>query len=216
MSSAKIAKLVAENRFKLSVDTIEPLEAFVREQEDESYDKDANLLLLKLYTLFPEKRDNEVIGIILAKSIMQLPSNDLQLCSYLISDAVQTQEPVSSMLQIADRLKMAQFCRFWAEAEKQNAFLSKVPGFYDKVRTYMVSSLLQTYESIEKESLQRFLNLEGEKFDELVAKMGWKKTMETVQFSRSLSEETETQNEAFESSINPRVIRWPFTAQHLK
>tara|TARA_R110002050_G_scaffold102238_5_gene210738 strand:+ start:572 stop:793 length:222 start_codon:yes stop_codon:yes gene_type:complete len=56
--------------------------------EQQLYLLDANLLVLKLYKLNPEKNNNDLVALILIKALMQLPSNDFRLCCYLVPEPV--------------------------------------------------------------------------------------------------------------------------------
>mmetsp|Transcript_1940 Transcript_1940/g.2623 ORF Transcript_1940/g.2623 Transcript_1940/m.2623 type:complete len:226 (-) Transcript_1940:23-700(-) len=225
MALAKIGKLVSETKYRLGqegLDAIPSLQSFVKvEAEEQLYHLEANLLLLKLYQVHPEQRQNDLIALILALSLMQFPANDFQLCVYLIPQPLHGEGPFPSLFRVAELLRTARFHLVWEELDKISSLLSSVSGFYDSIRKYISNQIVITYETIEKNTLQSFLKLDGDAFDAYVAKHGWKKSLEHVQFNRSSSEESasdpSSQSDAvYESAIQSRVVKWPFTSRYLK
>jgi translation initiation factor 3 subunit K len=81
----QIQKLLVSNRYDTNI--IPELEKYVKHQvETNSYDLEANLVLLKLYQFNPEKTNPSVVSQILIKAMMNLPATDFLLCLYLISE----------------------------------------------------------------------------------------------------------------------------------
>lgn len=81
-----IAQLLETSRY--NIETIEKLESHLNDQIERktNYDLDANLALLKLYQFFPEKLQKTSVSKVLAKALMNLPSNDFILAMYLVPE----------------------------------------------------------------------------------------------------------------------------------
>jgi translation initiation factor 3 subunit K len=63
------------------------LENYVKQQvEQQSYNLEANLALLRLYRFHPERENAEIVSVILALALTQYPGKDFLLCTYLLSD----------------------------------------------------------------------------------------------------------------------------------
>eukprot|EP00163_Fabomonas_tropica_P027590 TRINITY_DN535_c0_g1_i2.p1 TRINITY_DN535_c0_g1~~TRINITY_DN535_c0_g1_i2.p1 ORF type:complete len:101 (-),score=7.73 TRINITY_DN535_c0_g1_i2:347-649(-) len=85
MSTPDIASLIEVNRYNPNV--LPQLEAHVASQiENNSYDIEANLCVLKLYQFYPEKANLSVIARILVKALMQLPETGFQMSLCLIPE----------------------------------------------------------------------------------------------------------------------------------
>mmetsp|Transcript_12177 Transcript_12177/g.34342 ORF Transcript_12177/g.34342 Transcript_12177/m.34342 type:complete len:223 (+) Transcript_12177:55-723(+) len=216
---AKVEKLVNDTKFHIDSEAVEALptlETFVRtEVEQGMYLLDANLLVLKIYKIYPSHHKQDIVRLILAKAIMQFPSNDFRLCTYLIPKP-QVDEGLESLYAVGDTLEQGNFVGFWVEAEKNKELLSKIPGFYDSARVYMISILSRTFSSVDKEALRVTLNLDVAGLDELVAKHKWAKTVDTVEIAPELARECEPQQEHSEASAFARMSKWPFTQQYIR
>mmetsp|Transcript_1142 Transcript_1142/g.2210 ORF Transcript_1142/g.2210 Transcript_1142/m.2210 type:complete len:82 (+) Transcript_1142:106-351(+) len=80
MSPPQIEEIInGEKRYEQS--SIEVLNAHLKEQlQKGTYDLDANLALLKLYLLFPDSADVDMMEGILLKALMAFPATDFSLC----------------------------------------------------------------------------------------------------------------------------------------
>ena len=107
-----IKALLAESRHDVAI--LPQLEAYCA---GPSYDLDANLATLKLYQFHPEALKVPVVATILAKALARLPETDYLACTYLVSDAVQQQAPISTIATVAGLLETCSFREFWAAAE---------------------------------------------------------------------------------------------------
>ena len=97
MEAAQIEKLIAEARY--NADTIAPLEQFLAKQvESGTYHKEANLALLKLYQFHPSRSNFNLITKIFLKALMQLPSTDFLLCTYLVPESIVSRSPRDTWL----------------------------------------------------------------------------------------------------------------------
>lgn len=81
---SNITTILEKERYNES--SIAELEKYVDFQiEDNSFDLEANLALLKLYQFNPNRINEQVLINILIKALMRLPTTDFQLCLYLVT-----------------------------------------------------------------------------------------------------------------------------------
>lgn len=86
MSLAAVEALLEKDR--LDATSLPTLEAWVNEQvAKNTYDKNANMAVLKLYKFYPDKANKQIVALILLKALMNLPFNDFILCLYLLPQA---------------------------------------------------------------------------------------------------------------------------------
>lgn len=133
-----------------------------------TYQLDSNLALLRLYQFHPEKVNVQKLQKLLVKALMQLPSPDFRTCVYLVSDSVQSEEPVASLIAMAGHLENCRFKDFWAAVDNHRDLLNTVPGFYDAVRAYAIHVLSATFQRVSRATLTEVLKLEGMGLDTLV------------------------------------------------
>lgn len=79
-----------------------------------SFDLEANLALLRLYQFQPHLAKPAVLAKVLVKALMQLPSPDYKLCIHLVPERSQAEEPVASVVALADSLENTKLSDFWA------------------------------------------------------------------------------------------------------
>lgn len=78
----KIKQLLSNHETRFSKDSISAFEEYVKKQvADNTYDRDTNLALLKLYQFYPESMNADIVSKVLAKGLMNLPQTDFN--SYL-------------------------------------------------------------------------------------------------------------------------------------
>lgn len=149
-----------------------------------SYDLDANLATLKLYQFHPETLKVPVLAKILAKALMRLPQTDYLCCTYLVSDAVAQEAPISTIATAAGLLETCSFREFWAAAEPLRAdVLAGVPGFDAAVREFMLGNVEITYQSVPLAHLKASLGLGDAELAKLVGAKGWTVAGDTVKIS---------------------------------
>merc|ERR1712166_565901 len=135
------------------------LEQYVEEQLAKgSGDIDANTALLKLYQFFPDLANVAAVRKVLILALMSLPASDFQLCLFLVSEKVQQEESIASLIGVWELLETADFSAFWEAAAKMSDVLS-TPGMTDAVRAYVVTTLSITYLKINVAVLSSSLNM---------------------------------------------------------
>jgi translation initiation factor 3 subunit K len=72
---------------RFEIESVPVLVSFVKEQATSgTFDLEANIALLKLYQFYPQTIDRDVIATVLLKALMNMPTNDFLLCSYLVPE----------------------------------------------------------------------------------------------------------------------------------
>eukprot|EP01114_Cavostelium_apophysatum_P010696 TRINITY_DN24802_c0_g1_i1.p1 TRINITY_DN24802_c0_g1~~TRINITY_DN24802_c0_g1_i1.p1 ORF type:complete len:214 (-),score=39.36 TRINITY_DN24802_c0_g1_i1:220-861(-) len=184
MNTDAITLLIESNRYNLEI--LPQLEQYVQYQVDkQSYHFEANLTVLKFYQFHTEKTQKVIIGKILLKALMNLPSADFSLCMYLIAERLHTEEPIKTLTTLAHLLESARFADFWTEANNCRELLNTIPGFDDAIRGFIISLITSTYQTIAKDTLSEVLNVRGSELEALMNSRGWKLADDFVSFSKS-------------------------------
>ncbi|EGG16810.1 eukaryotic translation initiation factor 3 [Cavenderia fasciculata] len=106
------------------------LEQFVDIQIAETiYHFQANLTLLKLYQFNPSALNKDYIAKMLAKAIMNFPTNDFLFLSYMIPSSMQKEEPLLKLFVLNGLIETCKFKEVWEHVEKNEAFFSAIPNF---------------------------------------------------------------------------------------
>merc|ERR1712160_24591 len=122
-------------------------------------DLDANTALLKLYQFYPELAKVAVVRKILVLALMSLPASDFQLCLFLVSEKVQEEAEIASIVSAWEQLETADFGAFW-ESVKSTPDVLQTPNMADAIRSYIVTTLSITYLKVPKSVLCSSLNLQ--------------------------------------------------------
>ena len=115
------------------------LEKYIDGQVNQSidYDFDTNLYVLKMYSLYPSKVNDEVVCKILIKSLMSLPSSDFTSLVYLIPIVLDNNDKVNTVLNIGQSLEEGDFDKFWQSYTKNEKLFSKYKNFEFEIRRCM-------------------------------------------------------------------------------
>jgi len=183
MNPDQISTLIESNRYNIEI--LPQLENYVQYQiEKQTYNFESNLTVLKFYQFHPEKTERLIVGNILVKALMNLPSSDFALCMYLIPERLHTEEPIQILITLANLLESSQFEAFWVQMNLCKEFFDKIPGFYDSIRGFIIGLVSQTYRTISKATLSELVNMKGTDLDALVNARDWKQSSsdDTVTF----------------------------------
>eukprot|EP00002_Diphylleia_rotans_P035787 TRINITY_DN7840_c0_g2_i1.p1 TRINITY_DN7840_c0_g2~~TRINITY_DN7840_c0_g2_i1.p1 ORF type:complete len:226 (-),score=63.49 TRINITY_DN7840_c0_g2_i1:193-870(-) len=165
-------KLLEENRYNPQI--MPELEKFVDVQvEHNFFVLESNLALLKLYQFFPEDITGGYIEKIFLKAQMRYPSTDYLLCCCLVPEKLQSQAPLNWIRELSNYLESASFEKFWEEASKHGDLIDTIPGYHVAIRQYIAYLISISYQSLKKETLSKYLHLEGEEFAAFVKTVGW-------------------------------------------
>ena len=155
---------------------IPTLERYVDVQvEENGYDLEANLALLKLYQFNPSNLNKEYVCKVLLKSLANLPHSDFLLCKSLLSQEILEDPMVVSIQKMANMLETCSFKEFWEKSRTEFAKLTKaIAGFEDCMRKFVCHVISNSYQRIPEDRLCELLGLEDEKVvAQWVSKNGW-------------------------------------------
>ncbi|KAF2864197.1 eukaryotic translation initiation factor 3 subunit K [Piedraia hortae CBS 480.64] len=160
--------------------------------ENQTYDCYANLALLKLYQFNPQLTRDETITNILVKALTVFPSPDFSLCLSLLpphvagttkqqgassASAGSITEAVQQLSVLHAQLKNAQYAQFWTTLESDDLYadlVADVQGFDELMRVRIAVVVSQCMQEVDRDVLERWLNLSGSKFDKFVKDIcGW-------------------------------------------
>lgn len=161
---------------KYNPNNINTLERYLDMQVDENgYDLEANLCLLKLYQFNPTMLNMEYVCKVLLKSLANLPHSDFLLCKSLLSQDILEDPTVKSIQTMATLLETCSFREFWEKSRTDFAKLTRaIAGFEDSMRKFVCHVISATYQRIPEERLCELLGLSDENIvNQWIAKNGW-------------------------------------------
>jgi translation initiation factor 3 subunit K len=183
------------------------LEDYLEEQLNEgTYDLEANLAILKLYLLFPEKVKVEVYEGLLVKALMAFPATDFALSMYQIPEKYHAQ--LKDPIRLSQHLEMAKFKAFWKIAEEQvaaakesgsNGGICRAKKWQDDIRGFICGVVSSTYRSIQCDQLGDLLNLPAADLAPVIKANNWVRSKEekdviTVRENASFETKVETKD----------------------
>jgi len=158
---------------------IATLENYVQVQvDDNGYDLEANLALLKLYQFNPTMLNLEFVCKVLLKSLANLPHSDFLLCKSLLSEKILDDPHIKTIQNMANLLEECDFKQFWEKSKTDFSKLIKaIAGFEDSMRKFVCHVVSATYQRIPEERLCELLGLSDEKIlNQWIDKNGWTST----------------------------------------
>jgi len=196
MKSEVTALLKGIDRY--NPENLKKLERYVQMQCQENvYDLEANLAVLKLYQFNPMFFQITVTSQILLKALTNLPHTDFTLCKCLI-DLSRFQEegdPLNRIMVLADMLETCQFQQFWEHLIDIADLTVSLTGFEDSIRKFICYVIGITYQVIKKNILRELLgNLSEAQTNTWVAKNGWKDQGDGYVFIANQEDSIKTKN----------------------
>ncbi|KAI9033129.1 armadillo-type protein [Hyaloraphidium curvatum] len=156
---------------------IPALEGYLDSQlRNDTYDRDANLALLKLYQFNPDLLNPDVAAAALVKALTALPDPDFGLCCCLLTDEVCAQTALVILTKMQQMLETASFKEFWAflkENEEARRIVDICSNFDDRVRDFIARTLAAAYQSVSIKLVGEWLELDDEGARDYVAGLGW-------------------------------------------
>ncbi|CAI5453511.1 unnamed protein product [Caenorhabditis angaria] len=158
---------------------------------ENKYDKDIVLTILKLYQLNPDKYDESIVRQVLLKTLMVLPSSDFALAKCLIDTNRLGSQELRRVFDLGAVLESCDFAVFWKlmkgtykpttnpnepfkVPQEVAKIVKSVVGFEDAVKHYACRVISVTYQNIEKSLLSRLLGgADDKEVLELAKKFGW-------------------------------------------
>ncbi|XP_067944704.1 eukaryotic translation initiation factor 3 subunit K-like [Watersipora subatra] len=127
-------------------ENLDTLERYVAIQaEENTYDLEANLAVLKLYQFNPTYYNNSVTIQILLKALTNLPHADLNLCKSLLDSSRLDDPRVGKVIELADMLETCQFAFFWTSLEEESDLVETIVGFTDSIRKFVCHVWISKY-----------------------------------------------------------------------
>lgn len=142
------------------------LDYLKKQCEDNEYDLDANLTILRLYQfrinseLEEADYDKKVIIKILLKALTALPNPDFILCKSLIHPNLFEDEidpDLKLVLYLHQLLETCNFKKFWEVLREDPGIYLEVTGFEDSIRKFICYVVKITYQTIDKVNLRELL-----------------------------------------------------------
>ncbi|XP_032819921.1 eukaryotic translation initiation factor 3 subunit K isoform X3 [Petromyzon marinus] len=150
------------------------LERYVETQAQENaYDLEANLAVLKLYQFNPAYFQTSVTAQILLKALTNLPHTDFTLCKCLIDQVHQLEDKqLGRILLLGELLETCRFQNFWTELDE--TLVDGITGFEDSIRKFICHVVGITYQRIGKRLLSDMLGgLTDGQLNVWMSKYGW-------------------------------------------
>jgi len=144
--------------------------------QENTYDVEANLAVLKLYQFNPGYFQTEIAALILLKALTNLPHTDFILCKCLIDTNRLDELPISKIIDLAADLETCDFGHFWTEVKENPDLIGSIVGFEDNIRKFICHVVAATYQTIEQDRLEQLLgNVTPMEAIAWASKYGWVK-----------------------------------------
>ncbi|KAI8820707.1 armadillo-type protein [Fimicolochytrium jonesii] len=169
---------IVETVDRYNPQNIPVLETYVEDMlQNDAYDRDACLAVLKLYQFNPTYSNTAIVCNILALALCALPDPDFNLCLYMLNEGVLNEPDVDALVQLHRLLEQAKFVEFWTYLNGGESPAKELVAPYEhfekRIRDYVSVTLGIAYQVIDKASLGRSLNLQGAALDKWIAEKGW-------------------------------------------
>jgi len=180
-------------------DNLVTLEQYVEIQVNENaYDLDANLAVLKLYQLNPHHFDKDITCLILLKALTNLPHTDFVLCKCLLNERIMKDPDITNILDLANMLEECQFQLAWSQINKMYDLCSRISGFNDSIRKFVCHVVGITFQTIRKPLLIELLGGKSQVNDTVlkswIKKYQWKEESDNFIFITNQDENIKTKN----------------------
>eukprot|EP00906_Rhabdomonas_costata_P001548 RCo002559 len=153
--------------------------------KDGLFDLEANLALLKLYQLFPERANVEGIRKVLLKSLMYLKDNAFTLALYLIPDRFHSDAAIVTLMELSTLLECAKYSEFWEKAKNAQAILQPATNLNHAIRDFILDTIFITYRTVDVAFLLEALNLDEGELKTYLGHKGMKSDGGFVTFSEN-------------------------------
>ncbi|XP_046410072.1 eukaryotic translation initiation factor 3 subunit K isoform X1 [Neodiprion fabricii] len=195
-------------------DNLSTLEKYVEIQSRENaYDLEANLAVLKLYQLNPQRFSQDITCQILLKALTNFPHTDFVLCKCLLTEKIiyrieakgrqickilqlqMQEEPINQIMYLGDILEQCDFQHFWDRVLSMPELCNRIVGFQDSVRKFVCHVVGITFQTIDKGLLAQLLGgIDDSTLKHWVKKYGWKEESKNVIFIANQDENIKTKN----------------------
>ncbi|CAL8118681.1 unnamed protein product [Orchesella dallaii] len=163
---------------RYNVDNLPVFEKYVKCQAAAGnfYDLEANLAVLKLYQLFPRCYNPDIVYLILAKALTNLPHNDFDLCRCLLG-VEQFHDPgIQRLCYFDNLLEMCKFQTFWEEKSKEPGRIDEVSGFDDSIRIFICKMVSILFKNMKEPELTTVLGCkDDQELQKCMQSFDWEK-----------------------------------------
>ncbi|KAJ3027581.1 hypothetical protein HDV00_010981 [Rhizophlyctis rosea] len=174
------------------------LEEYVNQLQESNeyvYDRDALLAVLKLYQFNPTYTNLSVVASILTLALSALPDPDFSVCLYLLDESHLSDPAILRLCATQRTLEQCRFKEFWASLDESSlpvdtpseddepqqtqttptlrSLVKSHPTFLPRIRTFIASTLAQTYQTIALSRLAELLDLETADLTKWCNSVGW-------------------------------------------
>jgi len=125
--------------------------------KERCYDLEANLTILKLYQLNPDRYDADTVAKILLLALMNLPASDFVLAKCLIDQSRLNEDKLKPIMDLSDLLETCKFELAWTALSDNPEMIQGISGFEDKIRRFVCHVIQNTYQNISKTLLVSLL-----------------------------------------------------------
>ncbi|KAI0986797.1 hypothetical protein GJ496_005472 [Pomphorhynchus laevis] len=148
------------------------------------YDPETNYALLTIYRYWPETLDEYYAGLVLLKSMMELPLTDFSLCKILITD-LET-DNLRKIINLGVLLESCNFIKFWEQCQNllaQKVFdFQKIHGFETAIQKFICHAIELSFQTIELLHLKQMLNHPSDdELEDIIELNNWKVVPENSQ-----------------------------------
>ncbi|UYV64058.1 EIF3K [Cordylochernes scorpioides] len=196
------------------------LEKYLEVQtEENTYDLEANLAILKLYQFNPSYNKVSVVEKVLLKALANMPHTDMVLCKCLMDMSLFDHSSIKAILHLHDLLETCSFPDFWVSPSslallvpvmldyccslRDEDFLAQIPAikevaeFEESIRKYVCHVINNTYQNVDRKFLCQQLGLRGPEercLQYYMAEYGWKLSSDDYVFIANQEESIKTKN----------------------
>lgn len=155
----KLRTIVSESPYSSS--TCSALEEYVTSVADNkcNYSFDLIMSLLRNYQINISSINQDVAVTAMILALMHLPSTDYLEASYILPKKISSLPSMKLIQTFADQLERGQYVTFWEEYSNNTDVFKNVQQFSNKIRSFILSSLANTYQSIQKDVYGKHLGL---------------------------------------------------------
>lgn len=160
--------------------------------QDQTYDIEAYLAVLKLFQFNPHMFDLATTRVILLKALTSLPNNDFSLCLYLLAEEHHQQPEIVTLVEMYNSLESCLFEDVWEYLAQEPDILKgtvrtygreneeqytdvKIEGFESRIRQFAAHVIQCTYQVVKTDVVTKMLGgLTGSLLRTFCESHGWK------------------------------------------
>ncbi|EDQ90703.1 uncharacterized protein MONBRDRAFT_15993 [Monosiga brevicollis MX1] len=163
-------------------------EYFEKTLEENYYDLDVCLAILKLYQFNPTYFNLPTACTVLLKALTGMPDNDFFLCASLLTVESQQQRPIQQLMYLHQLLESCRFAEFWVRCGRPaitRPLFVTVVGFVETIREYAAYIIQSTYQHVSVDVVREMTNIkDAAALEEFAKSHEWTKEGDNYMVSR--------------------------------